>query len=298
MAFEIPDIDLSGKAALITGANSGIGYETTLGLAKTNCTVIMACRNLSRGQAAMEQIQAAHPEAKLKLMQLDLSALNEVRRFAAEFRENFSKLDILINNAGMLDYSGKKTKDGMSLVFVTNYLGHFLLTSLLLDIIPDSAESRIISLSSVAHRKGEIMFDDIHGRTPDSARRQYRQSKLACLMFADELDRRLKAEGKSTRSLAVHPGGSDTGIFLGGPKWKYRLLKLIAPLIAHSNKEAAKPTLYAALGLDIQGGEYFGPQGFRDYKGPVGIANRSEYSKDAKIASKLWKLSEEMCSRS
>ncbi len=283
-----------GRIAIVTGANNGIGYETTLAMAKYGFKVIMACRSMQKAEKARSEILQVFPQADLDVLQLDLSDLDSVRSFALKFKEKYSKLDVLINNAGILVYSGKRTKEGVELQFATNHLGHFLLTKLLLDLMPDNHESRIVSLSSLAHKGAQIHFDDLNCERVDDRDAAYGQSKLANLMFSDELNRRLKAKGKKIIALAVHPGGSDSGLFDEMPKAQYYFFKILSPFILNSPASAAKPSLVAALSPEVKGGEYFGPQGFNEFKGRVGVAKRSDYSNRKDICSKLWTLSEEM----
>ncbi|MDN5201280.1 oxidoreductase [Fulvivirgaceae bacterium BMA10] len=299
MDFDLRNIpSQKGRIAVVTGANNGIGFETTLAMAKYGFKVIMACRNLAKAEKAKSAILQKLPDADLSILPLDLSDLDSIKAFAKQFKDKYSHLDILINNAGVLIYTGKKNKDGIELQFATNHLGHFLLTNLLLELIPDSSASRIVALSSLAHKDAKIHFDDLNCQKTDAADAAYGQSKLANLMFADELNRRLKKSGKMIRALAVHPGGSDSGLFDEMSKVTYYTFKLLSPFILHSNASAARPSLFAALSPDVKGGEYFGPQGFREYKGKVGIAKRSDYSKQEKIAKELWKMSEEMTGQS
>ena len=214
MEFKFSSIpSQKGKVAIVTGANNGIGYETTVGLAKVGFKVVMACRSIPKADTAKANILQKLPNAALDIIQLDLSDLRSVREFVKEFKSRYNELHVLINNAGVLSYSGKKNNAGIELQFATNHLGHFLLTSLLIDIMPDNSASRIISLSSVAHKKAKIHFDDINCENTDDAGAAYGQSKLAYLMFGDELNRRLNKKGSKIRSLSVHPGGSDSGLF-------------------------------------------------------------------------------------
>ena len=284
----------NGRIAIITGANNGIGFETTLAMAKHGFKIIMACRSLTKAEKAKSDILQKVPEADLNILQLDLSDLESVKTFAENFNKEYDRLDVLINNAGVLIYSGKKNKAGVELQFATNHLGHFLLTNLLLERIPDDSKSRIVALSSLAHKESEIYFDDINGENIKNKETVYGQSKLANLMFADELNRKLKKAGKRIIALAVHPGGSDSGLFEEMSGIKYYFFKILSPFILNSNASAAKPSLFGALSPDVKGGEYFGPQGFNEFKGKVGFAKRSEYSKRKGIASRLWQLSEDM----
>lgn len=299
MNFNLKNIpSQKGRVAIVTGANNGIGFETTLAMANYGFKVVMACRNLEKAEKAREEILQKVPQADLNLLQLDLSDLNSVRTFAENFKSNYAQLDILINNAGVLVYSGRKNKTGIELQFATNHLGHFLLTNLLLELIPDNHASRIVALSSLAHKGAKIHFDDLNCEKADDKDAAYGQSKLANLMFADELNRRLKKGNKKIVALAVHPGGSDSGLFDEMSRLKYYTFKILSPLILNSNSSAAKPSLFAALSPNIIGGEYFGPQGFNEFKGKVGVAKRSEYSKKEDVATRLWKLSEDLTGQS
>ncbi len=299
MDFNLKNIpSQKGRIAIVTGANNGIGFETTLAMAAYGFKVIMACRNLVKAEKAKFDILQKQPNADLDILQLDLSNLESVRVFAKNFKIKYSQLDVLINNAGVLIYSGKKNNAGVELQFATNHLGHFLLTNLLLELIPDRPESRIVALSSLAHKDAKIFFDDLNCEKTDDSGAAYGQSKLANLMFADILNRRLKKAGKKIVAVAVHPGGSDSGLFDEMSKATYYTFKILSPFILHSNTSAAKPSLFAALSPDVKGGEYFGPQGFKEFKGKVGIAKRSDYSKREDVAAKLWQLSEEMTNES
>lgn len=280
------------KIAIVTGANNGIGFETALGMARAGYRTIMACRNLDKAETARKQMIAKLPGAKLEVMRLDLSDFASVRAFAEDFRAKFDHLDILINNAGILIYSTRTSNEGVELQFATNHLGHFLLTTLLIDCMPDDPASRIVHLSSLAHKGARIHFDDLScGGNGGAA---YGQSKLACLMFGEELDRRLQAAGRRTKSIAAHPGGTDSGLFDEMSRGQYYFFKVLSPFILHSNASAAKPSLFAALDPSAQGGEYYGPQGYREFRGRVGIAYRDPNSKDQTAAKQLWALSEEL----
>ena len=280
------------KTAIVTGANNGIGFETTAGMAAAGYAVVMACRNADKAEAAKARILARHPAARLDVMVVDLGDFDAVRRFAEAFRARYDHLDVLINNAGILLYSSKRNSDGIELQFATNHLGHFLLTALLFDLIPDDPAARIVALSSVAHKNASIHFDDLS--CGGDGLTAYGQSKLACLMFADELNRRLKAAGRNVTALAVHPGGSGSGLFDEMGRVQYYVLKALSPFFTHSNASAAKPALKAALDADVSGGDYYGPTGMMELRGPVGRAKRSDYSNDQSAAARLWTLSEEL----
>lgn len=286
---------MTDRVSVVTGANNGIGFETTVGLAAAGLHVVMACRNLTKANIAAAEIRARIPTASLEASELDLGDFASVRAFAERFRSKHDRLDVLINNAGILLYSPQTNSDGIELQFATNYLGHFLLTAELVELMPDSEHSRIVSLSSVAHLGARIDFDDLTcGGNGGAA---YGQSKLACVIFGEELHRRLGVAGKQIRSIPVHPGGSDSGLFDEMSKRRYYVLKTLAPFITHSNDSAAKPSLHAALSPDAAGGQYYGPTGFRELRGSVGHAKREPSTVDRSTAQRLWTLSEQLVDR-
>jgi len=292
--FSIENIpSQKGRIAVVTGANIGLGYETTLALASKECKVIMACRNAKKAEKAKADILQQIPNADIEIMKLDLNSLQSVRNFAKAFSEKHNRLDLLINNAGLMIPPLMRTEDGFESQFGVNYLGHFLLTNLLFPIIKKSKNARIVSLSSNAHKQGEIHFDDLNSEKSYSKMKAYNQSKVACLIFAYELQRRLNAAKSSVISVAAHPGVSETnlGQFIAKP------FMILAPLLRplfHAPKEAAKPTLLAALGENVVGGEYFGPQGFSGMKGEPGRARSTGYSKKQDVAKRLWEVSEKL----
>lgn len=280
------------KIAIVTGANSGIGFDTAAGMAKAGYRVVMACRSAKKAESAKASLMNRLPQASFDVMLVDLSDFAAVRAFADEIRARYGRLDVLINNAGILLNSAQTGAGGVELQLVTNHLGHFLLTAQLMDLMPDSPATRIVALSSIAHKNAQIDFRDLTcGR---DGLRAYGQSKLACLLFADELDRRLRTAGRQIKALAVHPGGSDSGLFDEMSRWQYYAFKALSPVIAHSNAEAAKPSLHAALSGDVEGGDYYGPTGFMELSGPVGVAERSSVTANTRIATRLWTLSEEL----
>ena len=296
MDFSLESISSQqGKMAIVTGANTGLGFETALGLAKVDATVILACRNLEKAEAAKAEILAQVPDAKLEVMQLDLGSLSSVREFAANYKEKYSQLDLLINNAGIMFPPYSKTEEGFESQIGVNHLGHFLLTALLIDLMPDNSDARIVSLSSNAHKFGKINFDDLQSEQKYSSTAAYGQSKLACLMFADELNRKLKASGKNILSVAAHPGVAQTELARHMPGFLVTLIRwTIAPFITHPVDEAALPTLLAALGSEVKGGDYFGPQGKGEMTGEPGVAVKADHAKDTEVAAKLWQVSEEL----
>ena len=291
MTWNIHDApDQKGRIAIVTGANIGLGYDTALALAGKGCRLVLACRNLDKAQAARGQIVARYPKARVECQTLDLSSLKSVRAFATGFLKSHRKLDLLINNAGIMMPPYSLSEDGFESQLAANYLGHFALTGLLLPVLARTAGSRIVSLSSLAHNWGHIRFDDPHFKNGYSKRGAYGQSKLACLMFAYELNRRLQEAGLKTLSVAAHPGVAVTNLAQHFP----RFLTMFFPLVGQSAAAGALPTLYAALGEDVDGGDYCGPRSMRQMRGaPVkGGSNRA--SRDSAAAKRLWKLSEEL----
>lgn len=283
-----------GRIAIVTGANVGLGFETALGLAQKEMTVILACRNIDKATVARQDILKEVPNADLDIIQIDLSKLDAVRSFAKNYLEKYQQLDLLINNAGVMMPPFSLTEDGFELQMAANYFGHFLLTGLLLQTILATPNSRIVSLSSIAHRSGKINFDDLQSKKKYSAMQAYSQSKLACLMYGYEFQRRLEAAGHTTTiSTIAHPGASDTNLAQHLPKWAIALFGLLAPLFSHSAKAGAQPTLWAAVG-PAEGGDYFGPTKFREMKGKAGKVDSIPLSKDQTIAKKLWEVSEKL----
>ena len=287
----------AGRIAIVTGANAGLGYETVIHLARKNMKIIMACRNEAKATKAKQEIERKVTGADLEVMILDLSKLASVRKFAKQYHEKYDKLDILINNAGIMLPPYSRTEDGFESQMGTNYLGHFLLTDLLLDLMPDTPDSRIVTLSSIAHKPGRggggvINFEDIHWQNSYSASNAYSQSKLACLMFTFELQRRLETSGKKILSVGSHPGVALTELVRHMPKWQVNVLRFtVGPFITHSPINGALPTVLAAIYPNVKGGDYFGPTGFNEMKGKPGHAQISEYAQSKEIAEKLWEVS-------
>ncbi|MCP4441074.1 MAG: SDR family NAD(P)-dependent oxidoreductase [Aureispira sp.] len=295
-SFDIKKIpSQKGRIAIVTGANIGLGYETALALAEKEMKVILACRNLEKATKAKKEILGKVPNANLDIIQLDLGQLESVHSFAKEFLAKYDQLDLLINNAGIMVPPFSLTKDGFESQMGVNYFAHFLLTKLLLDTIIKTPNSRIVSLSSNAHKRGKINFDDLQSKEKYSALNAYCQSKLACLIFAYELQRRLEKVGASTISVAAHPGVSDTNLAQYVSKWVMLFLGPILRLTMIQSAEAgAEPTLYAALGEDVKGGDYFGPSGWQEFKGRAKKVDSIPLSKDKAVAKRLWEVSEEL----
>lgn len=280
-----------GRVAIVTGANAGLGYETALELARKDMKVVLACRNPEKAEAARGKLLEAAPGAELDMRPLDLGSLADVRRFAADFRNRYASLDILVNNAGLMVPPYSLTEDGFESQFGVNYLGHYLLTSLLLDLMPDTPDSRIVTLSSIAHRFGRINFDDLQWEKKYSKWPAYGQSKLACLMFAVELQRWLENNGSKVLSVAAHPGSSRTELQrnLGILNDLFHTIK--PPVLSQSAAKGALPTLLAALGPNVKGGEYYGPGGFLEFTGEPEHARKSKTLSDTRTAARLWEVS-------
>jgi NAD(P)-dependent dehydrogenase (short-subunit alcohol dehydrogenase family) len=283
--------DLTGRNIIVTGANSGIGFEAARAMAARGASVVMACRNIEKSAGAFEKVRKESPGDNVDLMRLDLADLSSVREFAGEAREKYPRIDILVNNAGIMVPPYGRTIDGFELQIGTNHLGHFLLTGLLMENIVATPGSRVVTVTSIAHFGGRINFDDINSESGYRRMGAYRQSKLANLLFSYELDRRLKEKDKETISVAVHPGVSSTSLFKI-PAW----LESIKEALLMSASKGALPTLMGATEPSLKGGEYIGPAGFRQSMGFPAILSSSERSHDKQLALRLWELSEEMTS--
>lgn len=284
-----------GKIAIVTGANAGLGYETALALAQKEAIVIMACRNKSKAEKAKAAILKEVPNGEVEIMEIDLSKLKSVRNFANAFLKKYDALHLLINNAGVMIPPYEKTEDGFELQMGANYFGHFLLTGLLLETIMQTQESRVVSLSSLAHKAGDIHFDNLHWERDYVKMKAYRQSKLACLIFSYELQRRLERVGSSTLSVAAHPGISNTELGKHIPKLMYFLFRPLASFYIQKPEYGALPTLMAALGTTVKGGDYYGPTGNKqETKGPPGLARSKSKARNEEIGKRLWAVSEEL----
>ncbi len=303
-AAEIPS--LAGKRILITGANSGIGYHAALKLARKGAQVMLACRDRKRGEAALASLGSDAPSAHTELVLLDLASLASVRSFAEQELAKQRPLHILINNAGVMAPPKRlETADGFELQFGTNVLGHFALTGLLMPALERAAiespdRPRVITIASIAHKQGHLKFDDLQSRKDYRPMRAYQQSKLADLMFALELDRRLRTAGSRVMSVAAHPGVARTNLFEVGDYSPFE--KVIRSLVGHvigivlnTDAEGALPTLYAATASGVQDGGYYGPQGFQEMRGDdVGSARIAPQALDTAAAARLWQVCEDL----
>jgi NAD(P)-dependent dehydrogenase (short-subunit alcohol dehydrogenase family) len=292
-AEQIPD--QSGRTAIVTGANSGLGLVTARELARAGASVVMACRNLEKGHAAVDEVRAAVPDAQVQLDELDLASLASVRAFADRFKAPHDGLDLLINNAGVMGSPRRRTADGFELQFGTNHLGHFALTSALLETMEGREDARVVTLSSTAHKMGRINFDNLNGDRHYFRWNAYGQSKLANLLFALELDRRLRAVGSTVKSLAAHPGYAATNLQSAGPPMFDRLVMVASnATIAQSDEMGALPPLYAATQPGLEGGTYVGPDGFQEQRGHPKIVQPNGRARNPETARRLWEVSERM----
>lgn len=286
------------RTAIITGATSGLGYETALKLAATGWRVILTGRNDQKGQQALTLIKKQLPEATIEYQHLDLSSLESVKTFASQISEQQQTLDLLINNAGVMSPPQRKlTADGFELQLGTNYLGHFALTALLLPLLRQTPAPRVVNVSSIAHRHGRIQLDDPNWERRYRPFPAYAQSKLAMLIFAQEMQRRSAANHWGLLSTAAHPGIAETPLFSSGPGDQgvlNRLTQWALPFISQSAAAGAEPILLAALSDQASPGGYYGPQGFREIKGPAGVAVISKNARDPLTAAHLWELSEQL----
>jgi protochlorophyllide reductase len=291
---DIPD--LSSKTALVTGANSGLGFETSKELARKGCQVILASRNMKKATKALNQINKLIPKAKVQVMQLDLASLTSIKEFSAQFHLAFNRLDLLCNNAGVMALPYCKTEDDFEMQFGTNHLGHFALTGLLLDILLATENSRIVTTCSLIRTK--IYFNDLNWEQSYSRWNAYGQSKLANLLFTYELQRRLTSIQSKTISVACHPGYTSTNLQFAGPKMSdsklnQKFMSLANYLFAQKVEMGILPCLYALISSDVKGGNCIAPRGIFEWFGyPQKVNNRTK--KDKVTAARLWAVSEEL----
>jgi NAD(P)-dependent dehydrogenase (short-subunit alcohol dehydrogenase family) len=279
---------------VVTGATGGLGYAAAERLARAGHRVVLTGRNEAKGQAALARLRAAGPRIEAEFAHLDVASLGSVAEFAARWQ---GPLDVLINNAGVMGYPDRRlTEDGFEAQFGTNYLGHFALTLRLLPALLEAKAARVVSVSSLAHRSGRIDFEDLQGARGYSPNRAYRQSKLAMLMFARELQRRAAAHGWPLVSIAAHPGWSATNIVVNGmgTGLRARIAQGIFSLLAQSAAEGARPILYAALDPAAEPGGYYGPANFGETRGPPAPSKVMPQARDEAAAARLWTISEQL----
>lgn len=285
----------TGKIAIITGGNRGLGFEIAKALAAADAQLILACRDPKKATAAVAQILLIAPQCKIETMELDVADLNSVRRFAEAFNAKYSKLDLLIHNAAAIMVPQSKTRDGFEMHLGTNHLGPFALTGLLLDRLNAADAARVISMASLAHTltKGLDPDDAALEKRPYTEMDAYGRSKLAALLFTYELNRRLKQSGSRVLAVAAHPGYAATNLDLGG-FW----MRLATRLFAQAAASGALPALHAATAPSVQGGDYYGPGGFKELGGKPKKVNSSAEARDAALAKRVWEMSEKLTGQS
>jgi len=294
---DIPD--QQGKLVIVTGGNSGIGYEAGLALAGKNAQMILAVRSVKKGEEAAKAIRQRHPQSQVTVTALDLADLKSIRTFAESFLAKHDRLDILINNAGVMALPARKTVDGFEMQFGTNHLGHFALTGLLLPAIKATPNTRVVTVSSFVHTSGDIYFDDLQSEKKYDKWGAYAQSKLANLLFAYELQRRCDAAGIKLVSAGCHPGYAATNLQNAGPQmdgatlssW---MMNVGSFLFAQSQKMGALPTLFAAVAPQVNGCDYIGPTSLGGMRGYPDKVKSNDKSYNEVLAKKLWTVSEEL----
>jgi NAD(P)-dependent dehydrogenase (short-subunit alcohol dehydrogenase family) len=286
----------TGRIAVITGANSGLGLIAARELARKGALVVLACRNMEKGRAAHAEVAAAATGPEPELEELDLASLDSVRSFAQRFGEKHHGLDLLINNAGVMASPRRHTADGFELHLGTNHLGHFALTNLLLPLMEGRQDARVVTLSSNAHKTVRgISFDNLNGDRRYFRWNAYGQSKLANLLFALELDRRLRAKGSTVKSLAAHPGYAATNLQSAAAPLVDRLvMKVGNAVIAQNDEMGALPVLYAATEPGLQGGTYVGPDGIAEQRGHPKVVSPNRAARNEETARRLWDVSADL----
>ncbi|MEV6059996.1 oxidoreductase [Nocardia asteroides] len=295
---QIPD--QTGRTVIVTGANSGLGFEVSTELARHGAHVIMTARDHAKGASAIDRLLSDNPKADVELRLLDLSDLDSVRSFAVDINGAGIPVDVIINNAGIMWPPHTLSKQGFELQFATNHLGHFALNGLLLDRVSNSAregrDARIVAVSSVEHRGGVIHFDDLAGRHGYNPRKYYSQSKLANVLFGLELDRRLRAVGSPVRSVIAHPGYSATNLQTSGPTGfaKFFFGSIANRIMAQPAAHGAWNEEYAATAPEVQSGQFIGPDGYNEYRGHPHVVQPDAPGLDRDVARRLWELSEQL----
>jgi NAD(P)-dependent dehydrogenase (short-subunit alcohol dehydrogenase family) len=290
---DIPD--QTGRTAVVTGANSGLGLATARELARHGASVVLACRDTDKGARAVEGIEAAAPGAQVSLASLDLGDLASVEAFAEDFRSAHDSLDLLINNAGVMAPPRRVTSDGFELQLGTNHLGHFALTARLIGAMAGQPDARVVAVSSNAHKFGRIDFDDLQSERHYNRWRAYGQSKLADLITALELDRRLRRAGSTVESVAAHPGYAATNLQTAAPPLLDRTVMTVTNrLFAQSAEAGALCLLYAATEPGLEGGVYVGPDGLGEARGHPKVVSPSRAAYDEQVAARLWDVSERL----
>ncbi len=288
----------AGKTMLITGANSGIGYQAALEFARHGARVLLGCRSRSKGEAAAERIRREVSGATVEVLELDVASLRSVKAFAEAFVASGVPLHVLVNNAGVMALPERQvTEDGFERQFGTNHLGHFALTGLLLPALQRAGTARVVTVASLAHRNGKMVWDDLQSERKYVPWEAYNASKLANILFAKELERRARQANLGLTSVAVHPGIARTSIFENGPgtsNLKAKILAILAPLMTQDDAMGALPTEYAATAAEVRGGEYIGPDGFGEFKGYPKVVTPRPQALDQAAGERLWKESERL----
>lgn len=288
--------DLTGKVIIVTGGNSGLGYEAVKAFADKGAQVIMASRNLQKAEAATKEIVKGHPSGKVIIMELDLGSLESVKNFVGAFKKQYNQLNVLVNNAGIMMTPYQLTNDGFESQLGTNHFGHFALTGQLFDLIKKTPGSRIVNVSSIAHKKGTFDFNDLlydDGKSYDPMK-AYQRSKIANLLFTYELQRKL--DGSSvTMAVAAHPGVSMTNLanHLKG-SFMFKIFSLLSPFVAHPVANGALPEIRASVDPEVKPGTYYGPAGFNEMKGAPVVVQSNSASHNKQDAQKLWEVSEKL----
>ncbi len=299
MAWQVNDLpDLSGRVVVITGGNSGIGLEAAKAVAGKNARVIIASRDPARAATAVEEIRAQRNDAQVEVVALDLASLASVRTCAQELGRRCERIDVLINNAGVMAIPRRDTEDGFETQFGTNHLGHFALTALLFPQLKAASGARVVTVASLAHHFGFINFFNLHSALFYDPFFAYAQSKLANLLFTYELDRRCRAAGIALGAVACHPGISDTNLPYAGPRmlnWPLgeTLVRMFSSIGSQSAAAGALPTLYAGFAADVSSGDYIGPDGLGEMRGNPRKVTSSFLSRSESVARQLWQVSEE-----
>jgi len=287
--------DQTGRSFVVTGANSGLGFETARQLAAHGARVVLTTRSEAKGLQAVGRLQAELPDAAVEYRILDLADLDSVRAFATAFSTGATGIDVLVNNAGVMFPPRLLTRQGFESQFATNHLGHFALTGLLFDTIRRGEDARVVTVSSLEHKGGAIHFDDLTGARSYSPRGFYRQSKFANVLFALELDRRVRAAGIPVRSVLAHPGWSATNLQTSAPTGVMKqLVRIGNRVLAQSAEMGALSQLYAAVDPGAESGSFYGPDGLGELRGHPTRVRPAPSATDAGTARRLWELSEEL----
>lgn len=289
--------DLTGKVVIITGGNSGIGYEAAKEFARKGAQIILASRNKNKAKAALSRIQTEIPGFRAEIYQLDLADLKSIKQFTDTFKKKYNRLDVLLNNAGIMMVPYGKTKDGFELQLGTNHLGHFALTGTLIDLLLNTPGARVVNVSSNAHYFGEMDFSNLMYENGEgySAQKAYGRSKLANLLFTYELQRRFNAVGVDAIALAAHPGISNTNLAAHiFKRWRLKILQPLMGLMLQSAAMGALPSIRAAVDSSVSGGQYFGPNGSKERSGYPVVVLSNENSHNLEDALQLWEISEKL----